>query len=403
MVILLLLAVTGLAQAPKLAIQTDGFKKSVSLSGEPNSTYHLFRTTDLSRWNPDEYVTVDTGVDGHGLFIYQDNSTHSFYKAVKSEVQTILTFEPTGHEVVLTDGEQGDVAHYALSSSLQVEAQSFKLDFSERIWLYVDTISIVDGLRVITTLTNLSQGDFVEVGTSQYQVRLPASTYVVQTGSTQHLTVRMMMKNGIHRPSTGLSIVKMQIRTVDANGFNRNSTSETRDTFTYFNKDNGQIVVLLDENSPDSKTVVISPLTQTDNIALARFNVVSKGMSGMLGQIVFGLRTQGASTSALFGNVKIAVGGKTYDTNVIGTNYAGFYNISVPLPADAKVAITVYGKVNQDVNGTLSGSKVIVSIATSTSLVLGSNPDVVDVNGLPLYVAPVTIQSNSTTFMSYVP
>jgi hypothetical protein len=164
-----------------------------------------------------------------------------------------------------------------------------------------------------------------------------------------------------------------------------------------------QIVASLDPASPVTSTVQISTSAVTANVPLAVFDLKSQGQSANLQSLTLALYTNGKgglTANQLFSNLQIKVMGRTYVGQAIEAkgygNLVYFKNITVPLPADQNVPVTVYGTVAANSNGTLDSATAQVSLVANTSniVALDSNYNTVSI------ASSGTISGSTITFSS---
>ena len=127
------------------------------------------------------------------------------------------------------------------------------------------------------------------------------------------------------------------------------------------------IVASLDQYSPITSTVKISPTSVTQNVPLAIFDLVSQNQPSTLRTLsvdmsVYSPNLKSGALTQLFTNIFVKIGGQTYaETSVVG-NTVTFGNINVSLPANATVAFTVLGSVAMDTNNFYDKSNVSVQL-----------------------------------------
>ena len=140
------------------------------------------------------------------------------------------------------------------------------------------------------------------------------------------------------------------------------------------------IVASLDPTSPVASTVQISTSAQTNNVPLAVFDVKSQGSPSTLQALNININTVGSSVQNLFSNIQIKASGLTYSARSISsTGPVRFNNMTIPLPANTYVPITVYATVAQDANNYLDGSNATVSLLTAEIQAVDSNYNLVPV------------------------
>lgn len=162
------------------------------------------------------------------------------------------------------------------------------------------------------------------------------------------------------------------------------------------------VSVGLDSASPLSRTVQLSSAATTDNVVLAVFDVLSKRQASTLRSLTLEVVTNGKGGLApaeLFIDLKLKAGNQIYSADYIPTtinNYkVTWRNLTIALPTDAYVPITIFGKVPQDVTGRLNGASAQITLNANSSTVVTESPSYVITP-----VANATLSSNVTQFVS---
>lgn len=388
----------------------------VNLQGDPGVMYEVQYHTNLnasSGWQTLRFVTADKSGQ---VSVVDESGETRFYKTLKvgiaSPLSITLDAEPSW--AFLRDASDAIVASYGVSAGVSaMRPVSIKLDFDQRLWLYTKAITILDGSTVLVSKYNLIAADFIELAVgSSYRLNLLLSDfYQITPNQTQHLVVLLHAYDVGDRPATTLNITRFEIRATDSATATMNVSAETTSPRMFlYNGIVGQVVARLSATTPSQRIVQISQATQTDNVILARFDLKSERINGILYQIVLGLNVMEQKivpVTELFGDVKISINGRTHSADDIKLlpgadfqGYARFSNLTEALPADQYVTVSVYGKIKQDVDRRLSGAKVAVSLTTSTSPVLMNNPEVGNAAFQPIDVIPATIMANTLTFSS---
>ena len=304
----------------------------------------------------------------------------------------------------LSKGQEADVVTYKIQAGASdMSLTSIALDVNNRLWLYASSITVLDGSTVIAGKSNLSVNDFTEltVGTS-YRLTLPVSGYVIPRAGTRYLTVHLKMLATTDRSSSAtISFTQVQTRAVDGTGVVDTQTLASARTFSYTGTNNGQVVVTLASDSPVQGLKQISQSSQTDNVLLAKYNIKSQNIAGTLRNLTLTVGTTGRGVTQLFGDIKLSVNGHWYSADSVGTTTT-FTNMNEVLPADQYIPVSVYGKINQDTNGTLL-TGVIASTTLAASGTAGgtsNNPSIEDASYSALAVNSNTVISSDLTFSS---
>ena len=271
-------------------------------------------------------------------------------------------------------GQAYDVVAYKLQAAASdMAVTSLSLDFDTRIWLYANTITVRDDSgAVVGQLNNLNASNFSELTVgSDYRVSVPVNNYVVKATQSKYFTVNLSFNPVSDRESGSLNVTNAQVRSVDGTGVTDTETVPATRSFSYQGSNIGQIVVTVDSSSPLKGLVQISTAAQTQNIPLAVYDVKSQNEPSTLQSLTLGIGQ--STTTQIFSNIQIKVGGQVYSASSLSTTSAAFTNLQIPLAADVYTPITVYGTIAQDTNNYLDG------VSASTTWVLSSNnPSVVD-------------------------
>ena len=324
-------------------------------------------------------------------------------------------------------GQAYDVAGYKLQAGASdMAVSSLTLDFSDRLWLYANTITVKDETgAVIGTVSGLNASNFVELTVgSDYRVSIPVSNLVVKATQSKYLTVNIGFNAVSDRCSGGpcsLIVTQAQVRSVDGTGVTDTETVTSGRSFTYNGSTTGQIFVTTDTNQPPTQLVQLSTAVQTQNVLLGIFDIKSANEPSTMQTLAVGINTNGkASIGSLFGNIQIKVAGLTYSAAAIctdntssgtgytcvGTNSTAasstviFNNLTIPLAADVYTPVSVYVTLQPDSTGSLNGAA-----ASTTLLAFGAaggtnnNPAVVDATYNNLVVNGAKIINNDQTFV----
>jgi peptidoglycan hydrolase-like protein with peptidoglycan-binding domain len=303
----------------------------------------------------------------------------------------------------LAKGQEADVVQYKLQAgSSDMALTSIALDVNNRLWLYADTITVLDGSTVVAQKSNLNGNDFTELTVgSSYRLNLPVSGYVVPKAGTRYLTVRVHMLPISDRTSATISFTQVQTRAVDGTGVTDTQTLQSTRSFSYTGSNNGQVIVTLNASSPLQGLVQINQSTQTDNVLLAKYDVKSQNIAATLRNFSVTVGTNGRGVTQIFGDIKASINGHTYSADSIATTTT-FTNMNEVLPADQYVTLSIYGKINQDTNGTLLTGAIASTTLTAAGTAGGTsnNPNVEDASYSALDVNENTVTSSDLTFSS---
>jgi len=341
---------------------------------------------------------------------------------VPGTIAVSLWSTPSGVNVY--KGQSYDIGAYKVQAGASDMAiSSLTFDFSDRLWLYANTITVKDETgAVVGTVSNLNASNFSELTVgSDYRVSVPVNNLVVKASQSKYLTVNLSFNAVSDRCPAGscdLYIDEAQVRAVDGTGVTDTETvgdgtlsNANSRLFTYNGSNVGQVYVTTDTNQPATQLVQLSTAVQTQNVLLGIFDIKSANEPSTMQSLNIQIHTNGkASVAQLFNNIQIKVGGLTYSASSIGTtdnaqdtpasSTVGFTNLQIPLSADVYTPVSVYVTLAPDTTGSLNGS------AASTTLVAGgpaagntNNPGVVDATYNNLLVNAGTITNNDQTFV----
>jgi len=318
---------------------------------------------------------------------------------------------PSG--IVAYKGQSYDVAAFKVQASASdMSIQNLTLDFDVRLWLYASAITIKDDSgAVVGSVTNLNAGNFSELTVgSDYRVSVPVNGYVVKAVQTKYLTVNVTFLPTSDRATGNINVLQTQIRSVDGTGVTDTETNTGGARFfSYQGSGAGSIIVTTDSASPATGLVQLSTSAQTNGVVLGIFDVKSQNAPSTLRSLSVIVRTVGAATPAtLFSNIQVKVGGLVYSANSITANASTgnaasstvvFNNMSVPLPADTYVPVTIMANVAVDTNNALDGTISSTTLsAAGTNGGTSNNPDVEDQSFNALAVNTAVFTANALTF-----
>ncbi len=350
-----------------------------------------------------------------------------------------LTLQATpANGTSLSKGTENDIATYKIQAgNSDMRLTSLALDFNNRLWLYADSITILDGSTVIARKDNLNANDFAEltVGTS-YRLTLPVSGYVVPRSATRYLTIHIHALAISDRSTGTVSLTQLQTRAVDGTGVVDTQTLVSTRTFSYTGINNGFVVVTADPQSPPNMLAPISTAATTDNIVMGVADFNSQMKDSIMRSLTIYMNANfdlsSTAITTLLGDVKLQAGDKVYSADSIGgvaDFIAGvgvpvtFSNMDISLPKDTLVPVAILMKVNTDTGHALDGKAASSTIVASGSAGATDNNPVIEdssnttvaINYAPLlssdisfsasnssvdYTAPVTAQLGSPAIVS---
>ena len=161
--------------------------------------------------------------------------------------------------------------------------------------------------------------------------------------------------------------------------------------------------------------VKISTTEQTHNIPLAVYDIRSRNKYSTLRSLVVcisaltpNLNIGDGDINKVFSSVRLRVGSQTYYSPTVVSSASKenaaswvlkFENLTIPLPANVYVPMTLSVDVNQDTNNVLDGMQVSTELTTQSFLdETGINIDVEDDNNANLPVEPADLTSSILTF-----
>jgi len=352
---------------------------------------------------------VCTAVTGTGTGTTPSAPVGISTPGVAGTLAASLWTTPSG--VTTYKGQSYDVASYKLQAAASdMGVTSMSLDFSDRLWLYANTITLKDETgAVVGTVNNLNASSFSELTVgSKYRISVPVN-FVVKATQSKYITVNVSFNAVSDRSNTTLSIVGAQVRSLDGTGVTDTQTVSDARTFTYNSTNIGQVVVTIDTNSPATGLVQMSTAAQTQNVPLAIYDVKSQNEPSTLQTLTVSVQVvpngSSATVATLFSNIQLKAGNLTYSASSIsnpdstGSSTVVFSNLQIPLAADTYVPLTISATVAQDTNNTLDNATASTTlIAGGASGGASNNPAIVDATYNNLAVNGATFRSNTLQF-----
>jgi photosystem II stability/assembly factor-like uncharacterized protein len=168
------------------------------------------------------------------------------------------------------------------------------------------------------------------------------------------------------------------------------------------------IITALDPSSPLDRTVQISNSAVTANVVLGVFDLKSQGSSSTLRNLRLNMDAYGPfsgnSPDTLFTNIKIKVGSLTYFKSSLGPTPVGengvkvnFSDLSIPLPADANIPVTVIGDVAINTSNSLSSSTAQVYLYPNQTNIVAEDANY---NPATVILSPGVLTSARTVFVA---
>ena len=279
---------------------------------------------------------------------------------------------------------KGDMNKPVVSVKLQavngeVRVTRFDVHFSERPWLTLSKLTLVDSTgAVLATKTLSGAGDATEVTVgTDYLVRFDNVNVSVMPGSDKILAVAV----DVHASSdkiTGqtiyVGIPSGSIRTINGRGYTDSIglssgqgsgvTNGTGNAVTLSTSGStGTLYTRIDPSAPATdRTIVTSASQTTPNVVLGVFGIKSQNQSGTLnGMSLTFADGNGPLIGNVYSNLRVQAGGLTYGSNALATTTT-FTNMSIPLTEDAWIPLTVIADVQAGVpNGTKASTTLVAS------------------------------------------
>ncbi len=331
-----------------------------------------------------------------------------------------LTLQSTpSNGTSLSKGKEADVATYKVQAGASdMRLTSIAFDINNRLWLYANSFTILDGSNVVGQVSNLNASHFTEliVG-SNYRLTVPMNL-VIGKASTKLLTVRVAMLPTSDRTSATLAITRVETRAVDGTSVVDTENLSSSRNFTYTGSNNGQVVMTANAMTPPNMTVPISTSATTDNVVLGVADFRSESKDSVLRSMTIYMNANfdlsSTAITTLLSDVKIQSGTLIYSADTIGgladfvPGYGvpvTFTDMDIPLVKDTPVPIAIMIKVNVDTNNTLDGmSASSTLIAYGTEGGTDNNPVVEDashntvaINTAPLATSDITFTAKNAS------
>lgn len=308
--------------------------------------------------------------------------------------------------------KKGDTNKPVISVKLQavngqVAVTRFDVHFSERPWLDFGSVTLTDSTgAVLATKTLSGASDVTEVTVgSDYLVRFDNVNIPVTPGTDKILAVAVNVlaaSDKITGQTVYAAIPTGSIRTINGKGYTDSVGLGSTSQGGAVNSSYGNSVVLsstgstgtlytrIDPSSPSSnRTVVTSASNVTSNVILGVFSVKSQNQAGTLNGMSLTFQDgNGPLVSNLYSNVRVQAAGLTYGSNALATTTT-FTNMSIPLPVDAWVPLTIIADVQSGITGVSASTTLVASALTG-----------VDTNYNTLTLSSATNQSSTNNVYS---
>src|ERR1035437_10139848 len=273
-------------------------------------------------------------------------------------------------------GANGVVFNIQANGSSNMQVNGLTVDFNTRPWLYFSSIGLLDQTTgQILVSAPISNSNFTEIVVGQdYRYKFNGLNFTVPRGQTVELVLNLSNGNSSVPVQPATQVISALVRAVDNAGVTYTASTNSSSV--------SGIVASLDPSSPQASNVQISTSAQTNNVLLAVFDIKSQGSPSTLQGLNININTVGQSVQNLFSNIQIKASGQTYSARYVSpTGPVRFNNMTIPLPANTYVPITVYATVAQDTNTNhyLDGSKATVSLLTGEIQAVDSNYNLVPV------------------------
>lgn len=270
-------------------------------------------------------------------------------------------------------GEELAIATYELQSSdSDMSVSNLALKFNTRLWLYAQSITILDGSNVIAVKNGLSSVDFTEVTSgTDYRIRFNNVNYVVPKNSKKVITVQVKMLGFTDRTAATVSLTEAEVRAVDGTGVSSTDSVVSTRTFDFVASNTANVVVTLSPTSPLKKVVQTSTAGETKNVILGVFDLKAENRAATLKTLKVGLNSSAGTLATIFSDIKIDAGnGLVYSADSILAT-STFSSLNIPLPQDQRVSIKILGTVADADNFTdgISASSTVWGVAISGATV----------------------------------
>jgi len=201
------------------------------------STNILISSTTVPGIYPVTYRirNIKSGVLATGTSSIEVQSSPSNPLSVATSSLSITTANPSNINVY--KGKSYNVATYKLTaSSSDMTLNRIILDFSDRIWLYADTLTISNENGPIGTIKLDASSTVMISSGSDYRVIAPVNNLIIKASQSKYITVNLSFSSGSTRcqlTSCVITILSAQTRATDTNGLTSHASTYGRVSFTY--------------------------------------------------------------------------------------------------------------------------------------------------------------------------
>lgn len=265
------------------------------------------------------------------------------------------------------------------------------LDIDKRIWLYADSISLLDGSTVLATIP-LSASSVTEVTAgSSYQIQFNGLNFVVPVGTTKVLTVKISRPTLTNSSGNVALAATSSIRTVDGAGISDTYTLGARTwNLAAVAAATGTLTASLDAGSPLTQSIAGLSATSGVTTAVKLMDIKLKATDGPVNITALSgtLTAAGTCTAAQCVATTELRDGSTILDSVTGAGTFAFADLNVDIATDTSKVLSVWGLINP-ISATLVKGDAITAAVTSITATTGTTytaiTDSFSVTGNKLY------------------
>lgn len=278
---------------------------------------------------------------------------------------------------------KGDMNKPVISLKLQavngqVSVTRVDVHVNERPWLLFPKMTLVDSTGAVLatkTLSGAADATEVTVG-SDYLVRFDNVNIPVMPGTDKILAVAVDVhaaSDKITGQTVYFGIPSGSIRTINGKGFTDSIglsgggvgsgvTSSTGNAVTLSTSGStGTIYTRIDPSAPSTDRIIVTSSSQsTTDVVLGVFGLKSQNQNSTVNALSFNINSStGVATTTLYSNLRIRSGSLTYGSNNPVAGNQTFSNLSIPLPEDQWVTVTLLADVNTNQTAVSASSTLV--------------------------------------------
>lgn len=277
------------------------------------------------------------------------------------------------------DVDDGD----ARVERIKLVASSTNSSLEKNPWKYFSKVYVMDGSKVLTSMSVSSRDDWSEEGsaTNIYSLTINNVGYVAREGDRVELSLAFDINDNINSSdlsqSFSLWIPDSGIRATDAAGVQQ-YTGMTSDkiSFGFEAAQNGSLAIRSSDNDPSAAILVADDVNVSAAYDVFKFDIKnSQSADSLLTDVVI-IATTTSNLDALVQKATLSVGGKTFTgdiTNVSSTSgKITFPDVNVTLKGDSLTSLSLSTTLARNASGTVQYG-VVGSSQTAEGASTGDN------------------------------